>query len=260
MGPVEKTVSNIKPYVCLIPVYRAFDAQELFALHFAHSVLSKNVDFKILTENIDLAEQFSFDHDVVIPPRNSLSSILAYNNLLLNSEFYDLLSSYKKLIILQHDVLLFNDFLSDYEHASYVGPRYSKPKIVNSFWFGRFPRIGHALSRFGIGSIMKYGNGGFSIRDIDYCAKNCPKILSNGNLSYSISGSQIIGIREDIYWSWVTAKDFGQLDNRLIDKIGLDYPSSDIKFQEFNKIMSIHGAKYSNPQLYELGLKFIGYK
>lgn len=109
-------------------------------------------------------------------PSEWLSSVTAYNMMMLNDEFYKLFIKYKYILIYQLDSLVFTDGL--YKFCQYGFDYISAPWPYDI----EYPK--------GSRKIYSVGNGGFSLR----------KIESFINLSKNINPFDI-KVAEDVFWA-----------------------------------------------------------
>jgi hypothetical protein len=240
----------------IIPYHRLFTEEETYSVCHAVKTLGQ-VNFYVMQEDSNLPDIYK-EQQTYIPPEGTLRSIQSYNDFLLRRKVYDDFSSYDRMIIVQNDCIVLNNYLDEYLSYSYFGSKFYVPKILNGLWFGNYPRLGHFLSHLKIGDEYVYGNGGFSIRDVSFCKTHSLNISNNTYKSLRLSS--IIGIREDVYWSWAARK-YGvhTYDKAVIERFGLDRPADNDKIN-LKSLMAIHDFKNTAPSIHQSALKYIGYR
>ena len=137
----------MKNCAIVIPVYRKFNAYEEFSYDMLKSVV-KDKDIYIVCGNefnIDLKEKIERFDDAYF------KSLADYSRLCKSYEFYNRFSNYRYILIYQLDCLIFRDDINYWcnKNYDYIGA----PIISNDAGWDFIPII---------------GNGGFSLRKIDY--------------------------------------------------------------------------------------------
>jgi hypothetical protein len=151
--------------VILIPVYRSsLNLLEQFSIDYLIARKTGRKLVFIAPESLDRAYYNQRYHDIefILFEDRFFKSIIGYNHLLLDTEFYRTFANYDYMLIHQTDALMFHDNL-DYwmeRRFDYLGAPW--PNGVE---------VSLKVGKFGVGNgvnIKAYvGNGGFSLRSIE---------------------------------------------------------------------------------------------
>ena len=113
----------------------------------------------------------------------TLNSVSDYNNIILNSTFWEELKSFKKILIFQNDTLMYKYGIENFLEYDYIGAPWPKE----------------------LGTITCVGNGGFSLRDTIAtinCINNIDNIIINDYKQYDINIKRLGRQPEDIFFSY----------------------------------------------------------
>lgn len=154
----------MKKVVITIPVYKK-EPSNLEVLSFKQVLkVLKKYDIVVFTHaSLDLRVYYNLANEVgksfmkVIFDEEYFKSIAGYNRLMLSVDFYKCFSDYKYLLIYQLDAFVFRDELEYWcdKGYDYVGAPFFKS--LKDDIYGT--------------KMLGVGNGGFSLRRIDYCKK-----------------------------------------------------------------------------------------
>lgn len=123
-----------------------------------------------------------------------LSSVSAYNSLMLSPVIYELFNTYSYLVICQTDAVLIRDISSlNMMNYDYIGSPWVKPVLINKFKIYGLFYCGKIIDILGFSIAVEVGNGGLSIRKIK-------KFLT---LTRSIPSRKFIKIAEDNFWAYM---------------------------------------------------------
>ena len=158
----------MKSCIVVIPVYKA-DPKGIEVASFRQCIkVLKSFDLSLVTyEELDLtvykgiAKEYSKEINVKCFRRHFLTSVAGYNKLCYNIDFYSVFRNYDYMLIYQLDAWVFRDELQMWceKGYDYIGSPFFKdisPKGTNP-WYSK--------------EMLDVGNGGFSLRRIQYCIK-----------------------------------------------------------------------------------------
>ncbi len=115
--------------------------------------------------------------DVVEVPAQWMSDVEAYNQMMLNKEFYQFFQQYRYILIHQLDVYVFSDRLLEFCRYDY--------DYIGAPWIeGKFE------AKLAEKGVLYVGNGGFSLRKVESCLKQ----LEKENLEQ-------VRYNEDVFWA-----------------------------------------------------------
>jgi hypothetical protein len=163
----------------IIPYYRNdLSITEQISYEQCKKVLHKFPIIFVVPESFQMVmEKLPKKWDIVEVPSQWMSSVEAYNQMMLNSSFYQLFQQYRFILIYQLDAYVFSDRLLEfcgYEY-DYIGA----PWIEGKFEMDLADR-----------GILYVGNGGFSLRRVDSCLRQLEK-ENLGQVNYN----------EDVFWA-----------------------------------------------------------
>jgi len=186
--------------VILVPIYKSqLDDIELFSLKFsiAQLKLGRKIKF-ICPRNLDISfylfhfESIEFDSF----PDSFFESVLGYNQLLLQVEFYRFYSGFKFLLILQTDAIILRDELDFWvvQSFDYVGAPWPAGLLVE-LNRGRF--AGEASRQVRV----HVGNGGYSLRRIDKTIELLLDFEEEVAIYFASGFDNISGRNEDVFFA-----------------------------------------------------------
>jgi len=186
--------------IILVPIYKSrLDEIELFSLQFSISRLksSRRVKF-ICPRDLDVSfYQFHFEKiEFDCFPEVFFESILGYNQLLLQVEFYRFYSGFEFLIILQTDAIILKDDLDFWavQPFDYVGAPWPAGLLVE-LNRGRF--AGEASRQVRV----HVGNGGYSLRRIDKTIDLLVEFEEEVAIYFDCGFDNIGGRNEDVFFA-----------------------------------------------------------
>lgn len=142
--PIYKTVLNQYELASFKQVLRVLDQYPLYII--THNKLDISEYLKVSKQiRVEFFDEFYF------------SSIYGYNNLCLTYNFYSRFSNYKYMLIYQLDAYVFYDNLEYWCNKGY--------DYIGAPWFKDFGT--HEEGK----ELWEVGNGGFSLRKVDYFLK-----------------------------------------------------------------------------------------
>ena len=158
----------MKSCIVVIPVYKA-DPKGIEVASFRQCIkILKSFDLCLVTyEELDLtvykriAKEYSKEINVKCFGRHFFTSVAGYNKLCYNIDFYSVFRNYDYMLIYQLDAWVFRDELQMWceKGYDYIG----SPLFMNISLQGEFPMYSKEM--------LGVGNGGFSLRRIQYCIK-----------------------------------------------------------------------------------------
>ena len=162
-------MNNNSNKIIVIPVYKDpenLSAFEVNTINNSILILSNYLITFIGSERFQESYRIRFpDTEYRTFPDKYFTSVQSYNKLLLSNIFYNEFCNYDFLVIIQTDAWIFKDSLSEFDIYDYVGAPWLFPPIF--------------LERHNPVSRGLVGNGGFSMRNIQFCEN---VILSNNRL------------------------------------------------------------------------------
>lgn len=148
----------------LIPVYKErLNLLEQFSIDYLISKIKDRKMFFVAPKSLNMA--YYQERYLEIDSRTFgdayFSSIVGYNHLLLNADFYKVFGDYDYILIHQTDALIFQDNLDYWMERSfdYIGAPWPNGVEVN-LKIGKFSTAG------GVNLKAYVGNGGFSLRSV----------------------------------------------------------------------------------------------
>ena len=151
-------------YITVVPAYRALPwASEAFSLAQLRKLGIQNVTL-VCPSHLDVSAYLDLvpDLKVVRLPDEHFLSVQSYNNLMLQSWFYEMFApDYRWMLIHQLDAFLLENHISAFCELGY--DYYGAP------WQSGFPQYRFAFNRWPIrinGKRFKVGNGGLSLRNL----------------------------------------------------------------------------------------------
>ncbi len=171
----------------VIPIYKDYFSEvEQISLKQTLEILKQYDIFFVMPESLEVATDTK---EIIREERFSdcfFDSIDAYNNLMLNEEFYRRFRDYEYILICQLDVFVFEDKL---RYFCELGYDYVGAPWLSGFFFYKDAKH----------TIWHVGNGGFSLRKVDACIKILRKqayLLDNRT------------INEDVFFSLADGEEF----------------------------------------------------
>lgn len=162
----------------VIPYYKnELTITERIALDRCRQILGKYPIHFVAPSFLEINKQILCSSDKITHvPNKWMSSLSAYNQMMLCQEFYCLFKNYKYMLLYQLDSYLFSDRLLEFCALEY--------DYIGAPWMeGKFD-IEH--EEYGL---IYVGNGGFSLRNI----MSCISVLRENN-------GKIINCNEDLFW------------------------------------------------------------
>lgn len=157
----------MKNIVILVPIYKnVLDPLERYSLDQSLSVLSGREVLFIGSEKLD--RKYYYEYYPAIPfvayDAVYFASIAGYNQLLLNSEFYNSYTAYEFILILQTDAIILKDELDFWcaQPFDYVGAPWPDG-------YELFVNAGKFEGEYGKRVKVFVGNGGLSLRRVCKC-------------------------------------------------------------------------------------------
>ena len=262
-------MNNSTDIAIVIPIYRDFlDKYEQESIN---SIIRNFNDFEIVfaaPENLTFASYQTYfsqlnNYRVVNFNQDCFKSIDAYNQLLLDSNFYSIFSNYKYILICQLDVYVFRNDLLDWMNKGYdyIGAPWtgSKRNFIN-LTFERINKVTRKLkgkTPQNIERLFKVGNGGFSLRKVEKfikIAKDMEVPIKNYLAVKPASEYHI----EDVFWSLCVPKNYS--DYKIPDwKEALNFcidrkPELSLKFNNNQLPMACH--RFNQPKAYKFWSKY----
>lgn len=148
----------------LVPVYKeTLNKQEQFSIDFLVKNITTRKIYFIGPKNLDKQYYFNRYNNIEFKTfaDKNFDSIVGYNNLLLDVDFYKSFAEYDYMLIHQTDALMFHDNL-DYwmdRNFDYIGAPWPNGVEINL-------KMGKFCSGNGVNLKSYVGNGGFSLRSI----------------------------------------------------------------------------------------------
>lgn len=139
----------------------------------------------VVPEGLEVSvNKFPLKWDVITVPPQWMSSVEAYNQMMLNKTFYGLFHQYQYILIYQLDAYVFSDRLLEFCSLGY--------DYIGAPWLeGKFD-MKHEEN-----GVLYVGNGGFSLRKID----SFLSVLEN-------CGHEYIDYNEDLFWASRNSESF----------------------------------------------------
>lgn len=200
-----------KPVNIVIPIYKSdLDSDERIALQRCCNVLSaypktivkpKSLNINALLDEFPALSVADFADDY-------FTDILAYNRLMMSTDFYERFLEYEYILVYQLDAYVFSDELTEWcaKGFDYIGaPWLMKKKYDTVFWQKMivFKKIWYKIKGKPFRHVFlgnKVGNGGFSLRRV---AAHLQIVREKQNqITYYLQQStQHSEFNEDVFWA-----------------------------------------------------------
>ena len=263
-------MNNSTDIAIVIPIYRDFlDKYEQESIN---SIIRNFNDFEIVfaaPENLTFESYQTYfsqlnNYRVVNFNQDCFKSIDAYNQLLLDSNFYSIFSNYKYILICQLDVYVFRNDLLDWMNKGYdyVGAPWtgSKRNFINLTFekINGFIRKIKGKNPKNMERLFKVGNGGFSLRKVEKFIQISEEESNQINLFLKEKPNSDYHV-EDVFWSLYVPKIYK--DYKIPEwQEALDFcmdrkPEEALKLN--NNVLPMACHRFNQPKPYKFWRKYI---
>jgi hypothetical protein len=242
----------IKRVAIIIPIYKnELNIYEEISLSRCFNILKNHTiiivaPYSLTLDNISILSQLNLNISFEYFSDDYFQAVDGYNKLMLSIDFYSRFLDYEYILIHQLDVYIFKDDLIywcnknfDYVGSPWIDFSYFLPffesmfsnYLLNSGFINTL--IDRILYKFSPGTLIsKYsvGNGGFSLRKVDYFLN-----IATQHESFIENWKR----NEDIFWSWYVPLNLHHLkrpDLNLSLSFGFDI-RPDLAYKKINGVL-----------------------